>query len=168
MEEIYQLSLPDELWPAFSGCCFWGLASHWSPIAILHRGKPDAGISRGCCSATVEKLLLVSIRQPGEQYRGLWKGCIIPGAFLAVSTVPIRYWQTWKAAREFDEISPLLILSLMCFGSWFPEWVAPAFYMLTLQRFYRSLKKSVLTVWFWVKCTCRFMILCIVILEKSL
>jgi len=36
------------------------------------------------CFATVAKLLLLSVLQPGEQYGGLWKGCIIPGAFLTV------------------------------------------------------------------------------------
>lgn len=40
------------------------------------------------CFATVEKLL-VSVTQPGEQYRGLWKGCIIPGPFWMVVTVSI-------------------------------------------------------------------------------
>lgn len=101
------------------------------------------------CFATVEKLL-VSVTQPGEQYRGLWKGCIIPGAFRMVFHGFYRmlaHRPLQKAVSEFDKISPLLILSLMDFVSCLPEWVPPTFFYVYPSASPRNL---VLIACFWI------------------
>lgn len=62
-----------------------------SPVALLHKANLSPASAGARCFATVEKFL-VSVTQPGEQYRGLWKGCIIiPGAFWMDVTVSIGW-----------------------------------------------------------------------------
>lgn len=78
-------SLTDKLQAVYLNCDL----CHAEVILLYSTAANPISASAGPrCFASVEKLL-VSVTQQGEQYRGLWKGRIIPGASLMVFAVSI-------------------------------------------------------------------------------